>query len=390
MSSADRSLYLYPWDALDQPTEAFVQGLQQQGITSLTLALSYHAGKFLRPKATAPRVYFPEDGVVYFKPNLSQYGKIQPKAASDERLLIVAESLAKHLPIRAWTVLFHNTRLGSEHLAQVTRNAWGDPYPYSLCPHHTEVFDYAVNLCTDLATHQPISELVLESPNWLPYAHGYHHEFAQVRTNAWLDTLLGLCFCDACQQNAHNLGIEGQELAQWVRKRVDSYLAAGIDLAPDQAQVWLQADLISQPLLSLWTRLRQQQITRLIQTISAEVPQDKAVWVIPTIQRPTAASWTEGTDLKALAESATGLEVPFYEPTLERFAADVWHTVTTVDNPSKIRAILRPGPPDLADGSQLAAAHQVLVNYGIQGRAYYNYGLLRVNHLTHLFTHLQS
>lgn len=62
---AGRSLYCYPWDVAE--TALHVQRLQQLGMNGATRAVSYHAGKFLRPHASAaPRVIFPEDGVVYF------------------------------------------------------------------------------------------------------------------------------------------------------------------------------------------------------------------------------------------------------------------------------------------------------------------------------------
>lgn len=378
---ADRSMYSYAWDLVDTPPST-TQHLKDMGITSITLAMSYHAGKFLRTGTTAPRVIFPEDGVVYFQPSTRLLGKITPKPATDERLLQVAHQCASILPMRAWTVLFHNTRLGYAHPEAVTRNAWGDPYWYSLCPSHESVREYALNLCQDLDQHSAISELVLESPTWLPFAHGYHHEFAQVSSNSWLDSLLGLCFCDACQQRAKQEGIDGQALAAWVRQRVESYLASGVDASAEQAHHWLHLDLIQQPDLLAWIQFRQRQVTDLVKAIKQQVK--KPVWIIPTVQRPTAAAWLEGTHLKAMAYAADGLEVPFYEPNVKSFAADVWHTVQQVGDSQRIRAILRPATPDLGDGEQLDSAHQVLQQFGIRHSAYYNFGLMRPDRLQHL------
>ena len=36
----------------------------------------------------------------------------------------------------------------------------------------------------------------------LPYAHGFHHEFALMKQNRWFDNQLGLCFCDHCRRRA--------------------------------------------------------------------------------------------------------------------------------------------------------------------------------------------
>jgi hypothetical protein len=54
-----RSLYCYPWDVASAAQHG--QRLQQLGMNGVTLAVSYHAGKFLRPLAgAAPRVIFPK------------------------------------------------------------------------------------------------------------------------------------------------------------------------------------------------------------------------------------------------------------------------------------------------------------------------------------------
>jgi hypothetical protein len=184
------TLYAYPWDLAGTAPHAVAARMAKLGIGSITLAMSYHAGKFLRPWATGARVVFPEDGVLYFDPTPSLYGQVKPVGHSDPAQRRLAADLAPHIPLRAWLVLLHNTRIGMQDSALVARNAWGDPYVYSLCPSHDANRAYALAVCRDAAS-QPVTALVLETPGWLPYAHGYHHEFAQVRSNLWLDTLSG-------------------------------------------------------------------------------------------------------------------------------------------------------------------------------------------------------
>ncbi|MEI9902879.1 MAG: hypothetical protein WDN06_02030 [Asticcacaulis sp.] len=98
------------------------------------------------------------------------------------------------LPVRAWTVLNHNSRLGFDHPEVTAQNAFGDRYPYSLCPAQPDVIEYAVTLCRDLSAGYDLTQLLLETPGWLTYSHGYHHEFAQSAAHPWLDAMLGLCF----------------------------------------------------------------------------------------------------------------------------------------------------------------------------------------------------
>jgi hypothetical protein len=390
-STASPTLYAYPWDLAGQAPQAVAARMDSLGIGSVTLAMSYHAGKFMRPWASGARVVFPEDGVLYFEPAPALYGRVKPLGHADPALRSLAGELAPHVPLRAWLVLLHNSRIGALDGELVVRNAWGDPYVYSLCPSHPANREYALAVCRDAAC-QPVAELVLETPGWLPYAHGYHHEFAQVRSNLWLETLTGLCFCGACTARARQDGIDATALAGWVRTRVDAYLDAGVDADPDQAASWLAADLLAVPELAALIAMRQDVVTELVGGIRAAVDPRQKIWVIPTVQRPTAASWVEGAALAALARAADGIEVPFYEPTAARVAADAWDVLARVGDASRVRAILRPGPPDLAGGAELAPALARLATLGL-GRdkiGFYNYGLLRRDRLEHMARTLQS
>lgn len=377
-----RSLYAYPWDVAARGAREFASQVRELGLDSVTLALSYHAGKFVSPHHPGRRVVFPEDGATYFAPDPDRYGEIAPFAHSDAALLRIAADLADdgRIAVRAWTVLLHNSRLGERHPRHVVRNAWGDPYVHSLCPSSPAVFDYAVALSTDVA-RQPVQGLVLETPNWLPYAHGHRCEFIQVRGNLWLETLLGLCFCADCRRLAITAGLDADALSAHVRSRVDAYLGAPVDAGADQAASWLMADLLDMPQLSAYLKLRQRRVAELVAAIRAAVPRDREVVVIPTAQRPTASAWLEGSQLAALAQAADAIEVPLYEPNAARVAADAFDTVQRVGAAGRVRAILRPGPPDLDDGHELEAALSAVKAAGIADISFYNYGLLRPDRL---------
>lgn len=433
-TSAYRSLYAYPWDVAEEGVAAFAAKARERGLNGVTLAASYHAGKFLRPNArSGGRVVFPQDGVVYFDPDPKRYGELLAQPHSDPALRRLFAELADdgRLDVHAWTVLLHNSRLGAAYPQYTARNAFGDSYVYSLCPAQPAVFEYAVALACD-AARQGVRSVVLETPGWLPYAHGYHHEFAQLRSNVWLDTMLGLCFCDACVKAAGESGIDGSGLRQRVAGRIDAYLKAPVDATEVQAAAWLAADLLDDQELATYIRLRQALVTELVKTIRFGLPASVQLAVIPTVQRPTAQSWIEGSDLRALAAAADWLEVPFYEADAARVIADAHDTlrrlpataesvstqvpgtksdtgsalVTRHSTPSaaqlvsdsvpgtkvdgtadpagsavKVRAILRPGAPDLADGAQLPQALAGLAALGIRDFAFYNHGLLRSERL---------
>ncbi|KAF0812079.1 hypothetical protein IGB42_03356 [Andreprevotia sp. IGB-42] len=388
-TNPQRSLYTYAWDIAGRDVESVVDEVLELGLDGIKLAASYHAGKFIRPPRPGQvggRVVFPEDGALYFEPTVSRYKALPAHPHSDPAQRRVAYDLAAdgRLALSAWTILFHNSRLGEMHPELTARNAWGDGYVYSLCPMQPAVFDYGVTLATDIAQTLPWQSLTLESPGWAPFNHGYHHEFAQVRSNLWLDTMLGLCFCGACSQAAQQRGIDAAGLAGRVRNRVDGYLAANIDAAPDQAGAWLAADLYEDADLAAFIKLRQNRVTEFVSTVRAEMKPEVALYVIPTVQRPTAQTWLEGSDLAALAKVSDGVEIPFYEPNAGRVIADAVDTIRRVGDAGKVCAILRPGVPDLGDGADLGGAYHGLKALGIEAFSFYNYGMLRPDSLARL------
>jgi len=63
-----RGVYAYPWDVVQEGVLQFRNLVSGQGLSAVTLALSYHMGKFLSPRRKQGPVYFPGDGAVYFTP----------------------------------------------------------------------------------------------------------------------------------------------------------------------------------------------------------------------------------------------------------------------------------------------------------------------------------
>ena len=380
MTSRQRyhGLYAYVWDVAAEDPDRFVPELQAWSIDTLCLAASYHAGKFIRPHAAGARVLFPEDGTVHCATRPERYGAIKPRPSSAATDDAFGRYAARgDIRVTAWTVLLHNTPLGTAHPGCVARNAFGDPYWYSLCPAHPDVQDYAVALCADIADRYPVRGLVLETPGWLPYAHGYHHEFALIGGNPWLDANLGLCFCPHCLAGATAACIDAEGLRRRVAGRIDGYLRAPIDTSADIGQCWLQADLVADAELAAFLRWRQSVVTDLVHRIRAAVRRDAELFVIPSVRRPSAAGWIEGSDLPALATAADGLEICFYETTWQRAAADLGEVRRRAGADATIRCVVRPGPPDAEEEGGFAQTVAELDRGGADGFGFYNFGHVR-------------
>ena len=254
---AYRSMYCYAWDLAEEGVDAVTENLRERHINTITLAGSYHAGKFLRPHGQTGKVYFPEDGTAYFRTEASRYGKIKPVENSilTERDILEECCNRSDMGVNSWVVLMHNSLLGQKHLECCVANAFGDRYIYSLCPSNPAVREYAVSLCRDLTDRYPVRGMSLETPGFLPFEHGYHHEFALVKQNVWLNNLLGLCFCPDCIGGATTAGIDAERLRVDVREMVDNYLSSDVDFPDDMASAFWTSDLVSDPRCGVQARI---------------------------------------------------------------------------------------------------------------------------------------
>ena len=374
-----KAIYTYAWDLAEEGVSKAVGQFEALGLDTVTIAGSYHAGKFLRPHGRAGKVYFPEDGTVYFKANLARYGAIKPVANS----LLSSQDVLRELTLQqgmktnVWLVLLHNTLLGSAHPDSAVSNAFGDRYIYNLCPSAPDARAYAIGLAQDVTETYPVSGLSMETPGFLPYAHGFHHEFALNRPNRWLDSQLGLCFCPHCLKGAKAAGINATRLKTQVAEDVSAYLASDLDYPADMAEAFWAADTRTDGDLKAYLDWRCTVVTSLVRDIRGAVRKDVDVAVIPSVARPTGGAWYEGSDLAALADATGIIEACFYEPGAARVKADLFDIRRRLRGKGHLRGIVRPAFPDLETKGEFLAAMQALGAGGVSEVAFYNWGHLR-------------
>jgi hypothetical protein len=375
-----RAIYAYAWDLAEIGVSSALERFGSLGLDTVTIAGSYHAGKFLRPHGRTGKVYFPQDGVVYFRPDPKRYGAIKPVphpmiAAGGDVMRELADQ--DRLMTNVWLVLLHNTRLGEAHPDATVANAFGDRYIYNLCPSAPDARAYAIGLALDVTQSYPVAGVSLETPGFLPYAHGYHHEFALNRPNRWLDSQLGLCFCEHCSAGAKRAGLKIEALRRQVASDVGAYLASDVDFPADMAETFWLADARTDGELAAFLDWRCAVVTSLVREIREAVRRTATVAVIPSVARPTGGAWYEGSDVKALAAAAGIVEACFYEPGAARIKADLHDVKRRLRGVGTLRGILRPAFPDLETKSEFLAAMRVLGAGGVREVAFYNWGHVR-------------
>ncbi|AJC83817.1 hypothetical protein IE4803_PD00620 (plasmid) [Rhizobium etli bv. phaseoli str. IE4803] len=380
------SMWTYPWDIQDQGLDAIAAEFRNRaGLNTISMAASYHAGRFLQPRSPQQKAYFPEDGTVYFRPDVSlwQDKVIRPLTAGnvtergDMLEALTRERDATGLAVSCWTVCLHNSRLGMLHPDHVTRNAFGNPNYYNLCPSSPAARAYAVTLVRDVTTNYRPDMVELESPNFMGFAHEYHHEKDGVGLNAEDDFLLSLCFCDHCTARAAKAGVP----VEGARRSVARFIAELCERAvperqfPDFPATGIDA-FLDHPDLHAYLAWRSEPVTSLIGEIKAAADPASRIVLIDLKD-----GWLGGVDLTAVGRLCDGAILCCYDMTPDAIG-DVIRTGRAAIGPEKFLGVgLRVFYPEVGEASVLAARAKAAADAGADGVNFYNYGLIPAKRL---------
>ena len=179
-----------------------------------------------------------------------------------------------------------------------------------------------------------------------------------VKPNKWLDSRLGLCFCDHCVERAAAAGIDARQLETTVREDIESYLAGDVDFPDDMAEAFWLSDVATDGALSSFLNWRCDVVTSLVARDSRGGAGGRDCGDHPVGGAADRGAWYEGSNLRALAQATGIVEACFYEPSVERVRAEIRDVQRRLAGAGKLRGILRPGFPDLQSRAELVAAAQ--------------------------------
>jgi len=374
------SMWTYPWDVLDIGFETVVAELRGRAkANGISLATSYHAGRFLQPRGVRRRVYFPEDGTIYFQPTASRWDKaaIAPRVAALLEEGDVLGELARRrdatgLAVQCWTVCLHNTRLGMKHPSACARNAFGDANYYSLCPSNPDARAYAVTMVADLTARYKPDIVELETIGFMGFAHGYHHEKDGVGLTAEDDFLLSLCFCECCLARAAAAGVDAlaarRTVRSWITETCERALPAPRwpGFASSGPEIFGAA-----PEVEAYARWRFEPVTSLAAEIRDRADPASLIHVLDIDD-----GWLSGCDLAALAAATDGVTLCVYDRPPAAVAAGVAKARAAMPAGRSLRAGLRVFYPEVASAEDVAARAVAAAGAGAGGINFYNYGLI--------------
>jgi len=192
------SAHAYPWDVIGDA--AFVERVRASGVDSVTLAASYHTTRAATPNHPRHKLVDVPYSALYRPVKPGIWGRLTPLPFGPGDPFASAAAILHDagIPVTAWVVLAHNTRLGHENPDLTVVNCFGERYPYALCPSWTEVVDHCTTLAAEAIRDAPVSGVSLESCGQMGIAHLGCHEKTDGAYTPLQQRLLSICCCDAC------------------------------------------------------------------------------------------------------------------------------------------------------------------------------------------------
>lgn len=368
-------LYTYAWDLEAEGYDRAVGRIAEAGFTAINLATSYHAGKFILPHNPRRKVYFAEDGSLYFQPDLSKYKRFQPRvnslvSADGSPVSRLLETVSHHgLDYVAWTVCLHNSWLGERYPDATMHTAFGDPLLHSLSPAHPDVREYMQVMIEDLVSQHDVSAIELESPGYMGFTHGYHHEIFGVALDPVQESLLSVSFNPAEVAGATEAGIDAEGIRRRVAALIDSCWNAGVAVQVDGAPSAEVATLFEDAEFQAYRGWQRAQVVSLSQAIREVIEQHSPNTEI----RHFAAMAESGTEIDAALMNTGNTVLAGYAPTPEA-TANRLAPLQGIELP--IWGMMRAIAGDVTRPEQVGPMVDAWREAGVAGIDVYNYGLM--------------
>lgn len=404
MTSLPTGIFLYPWDARDEGPDRTVATVADLGFDGVLLNVAYHSGRFMHPRHTGGRepwfqgiVNHRTGSSIAFQPDLQRYGRLTPVVDDDlVRSAAVADTVRATRDagrtLDLWIVAMHASTLGERHPDRCVVNAHGDRYRYALCPADPDVRTYAVALVEDACAQFQPDAVVVETPNYLGFVHGDHHELIMESLDDATRWLLSLCFHPASQARGEAAGIDVDALRQTVVRLTRHLIDEGRGRHPADFRLLESASmLLEHPDLYAYVRTRMDTVTTLVEEMRAAAARHGAKLRVTSsiFERPASRAWAEATNLRDLGHAADELAVVSYFPPPDLVRADLeWVRAMAPD--ARLHVALNGGLPDAQGPGDMIEKAQIAAEFGATGISVYNYGLLTQRRLDWLKTMNQA
>ncbi|MBT2450774.1 hypothetical protein J7F03_27620 [Streptomyces sp. ISL-43] len=215
---------------MDDP--AFPDRVRQAGLDAVTLAFAYHSTRAATPLHPRRRFVGAAHSALYRPVRQRAWTgrRLAPAAAGwapgPDPAGAAVEALAEAgIPVNAWLVLAHNSRLGTLYPELAVTNCFDESYPYALCPAQAEVREYCATLAAEALRGLPpgaVRGVSLESAGQLGAVHLGCHEKTDGAYPAGALRALSVCCCVACRERWRAAGLDPEESVALLRRSADT------------------------------------------------------------------------------------------------------------------------------------------------------------------------
>ncbi len=371
------SMWTYLWDIVDEGYDTPLQLMKQNGLTHVSLAAAYHAGRFLLPHNPRRKVYFLEDGTVYFQPTAYRYGVVQPLVNSyvkqGHHVASVRKAAEREgLGLNAWVVACHNTPLGTAYPSIACVNAFGDPMPHNLCPSSKDLRHYLKAVVGDLAD-QGVQRIELEAMQFQGFTHGVHHEREGITLSAAYRFLLGVCFCRSCFERSKGT-VDLVPIQRYTRKTLEDLFAD----PPTAPALNTLADL-PPDLFAPFMAWRKDVVVSLAEELQSVAATSSTV-LRPLVSFDPTAREMVGMDVPRVASITGGVLMPGYVKDGPALRAPL-AAVQELANGKQVIVGFQVGLPESGGKAEFLSRMSAAIEMRIQDFNFYNYGFIPLENL---------
>jgi hypothetical protein len=378
------TIWAYPWDIVEAGPGQAAGEIAQTGLSSISLATTYHAFDMLRPHGMGNRLLKVRSSAAYYPFNPASFsdGQLVPNRST----LVTGEqwsecSIAAQeagLQVVAWTIFLHNSYLAGGHpqFAQIT--CTGDRLDHQLCPMQPQVRKYALALAADICSASDVDVLECEGLSFGGFGHTHYHPKIGLDLGSGGRFLFSLCFCNACMAEAEAANIDVVAIRAKALEATETIFESG---EPNHEKA---GDLIAaDPELAAFARLRDASVTELVRSVVNAA--QKPVRILAMGDRHTTAL-----DIAEVAPFVDSVEYLCYSPDPERLR----HTIVTAEeetgSATKVGVGLQAYPPASPDSATLGKSVEVARICGAGLISFYNYGIMPKRNLSWIAQSLGS
>lgn len=398
-ASLDIAAYVYPWDVVGDPAAPEV--LAGLGLDHVTVAAFYHATRTLTPRHPGHRVVVADHSAAYLPLDGKRWADaaLRPPAQTwvDDRDAFgstVSALGSVGLPVHAWVVVSHIDPPFGTGPDPVVVNAYGDRYPWALCPARAEAKDYAVRLAAEVAARPDVSGVEFEACGWYGFDHLHAHDkVAGVRFGEVEQFLMSLCFCAGCDAAYRAEGVDPGELRGVVRGALDRRFSGGLEpvagaesetRAEDSTVVDLLGADLAGAVLAMRGTVADALRDAVVRTVREQRPKGGFPIVFHGDPRPYRSTAFTGLDVSALPAGADGVVVHCWQEPTAAIAA-----LRATGGPPVLASIV--GVAGFgADFGRVSRIVEATASAGASGFRIYHAGLASAADLSAIRTLVQS